>query len=152
MRRLVQVDTLDPQESRDQESRNQTPAPGHMFDPWRFREDVDLHGADLTGYKVEAADGSIGKVDEASHAVEGAYLVVDTGLWIFGKKVMIPAGTVNHVDHDERKVYVDRTKEQIKAAPEYDPDQHADPAYRDKLGGYYGETYFTPGGPVPPLR
>src|SRR5438046_763193 len=140
MRRLVQVDTLDPQESRDQETRNQTPAPGHMFDPWRFREEVDLHGADLTGYKVEAADGSIGKVDEASHAVEGAYLVVDTGPWIFGKKVMIPAGTVNHADHDERKVYVDRTKEQIKAAPEYDPDQHADPAYRDKLGGYYGET------------
>jgi hypothetical protein len=146
MRRLVQVDTLGPQESR-----NETPQ-GRAFDPWRFREEVDLHGADLTGYKVEAADGGIGKVDEASHVVEGAYLVVDTGLWIFGKKVMIPAGTVNHVDHDERKVYVDRMKEQIKAAPEYDPDQHADPAYRDKLGGYYGDTYFTPGGPVPPLR
>jgi len=25
-------------------------------------------------------------------------------------------------------------------------------AYRDKVGDYYGETYFTPGGPVPPLR
>jgi hypothetical protein len=145
-RRLFQVDTLDPQESRNQMST------GHAFDPWRFREEVDLHGADLTGYKVEAADGGIGKVDEASHVVDGAFLVVDTGPWIFGKKVMIPAGTVNQVDHGERKVYVDRTKEQIKAAPEYDPDQHADPAYRDKLGGYYGGTYFTPGGPVPPLR
>jgi hypothetical protein len=151
------VDTLDPQESRNQApDPTGTPMPdhmpGHAFDPWRFREDVELHGADLTGYKVEAADGGIGKVDEASHAVDGAFVVVDTGPWIFGKKVMIPAGTVNHVDHDERKVYVDRTKEQIKAAPEYDLDQHADPVYRDKVGGYYGDTYFTPGGPVPPIR
>ena len=54
---------------------------------------------------------------------------------------MLPAGTVNHVDHDDRKVYVDRTKDQIKAAPEYDETSHSDPAYRDKLGGYYGDTY-----------
>lgn len=54
---------------------------------------------------------------------------------------MIPAGTVNHVDHDERKVYVDRSKDQIKASPEYDETADTDPVYRDKLGGYYGETY-----------
>ncbi len=68
------MDTLDPQESRNQKPH------GHAFEPWRFREDVDLHGADLTGYKVEAADGGTGKVDEASHDVEGAFLAVDTGL------------------------------------------------------------------------
>ena len=95
--------------------------------------------ADLVGYKVEATDGGIGKIDSASHEVGGSYLVVDTGPWIFGKKVMLPAGTVNHVDHDERKVYVDRTKDQIKAAPEYDETSHSDPAYRDKLGGYYDD-------------
>jgi hypothetical protein len=67
--------------------------------------------------------------------------VVDTGPWIFGKKVMLPAGVVNQVDHDERKVFVDRSKDQIKSAPEYDPDSQADEAYRDKLGGYYGGTY-----------
>ena len=32
------------------------------------------------------------------------------------------------VDHDDRKVYVDRTKDQIKAAPEYDETSHSDPA------------------------
>jgi hypothetical protein len=149
------VDTLDPQESR-----NQTPdptgtsMPAHAFDAWRFRDDVDLHGVDLTGYKVEAADGHIGKVDEASQEVNAASMVVDTGPWIFGKKVLIPAGTVNHVDHEERKVYVDRTKEQIKSAPEYDPDEYAEPGYRDKVGDYYGDTYYSPGGPgpIPPLR
>jgi hypothetical protein len=118
--------------------------PHSTFDPWRYRDDVVLNGVDLTGYKVEATDGSIGKVDEASHDVNAACLVVDTGIWIFGKKVLIPAGTVNHVDHDERKVYVDRTKDQIKSAPEFDPDQYTDPGYRDKISGYYGETYMPP--------
>ncbi|MEV0156447.1 PRC-barrel domain-containing protein [Micromonospora sp. NPDC050686] len=115
--------------------------PGGAFDPWRYRDEAGVAGADLVGYKVEATDGHIGKIDRASHDVDDSYLVVDTGPWIFGKKVMLPAGTVNRVDHDESKVYVDREKDQIKAAPEYDETSHTDPAYRDKLGGYYGENY-----------
>ncbi|MGK5443948.1 PRC-barrel domain-containing protein [Micromonospora sp. URMC 105] len=121
-------------------------APAGAFNPWSYRDEAGVADADLVGYKVEATDGSIGKIDDASHEVGGSYLVVDTGPWIFGKKVMLPAGTVNHVDHDERKVYVDRGKDQIKAAPEYDETSHSDPAYRDELGGYYDETY----GNLPP--
>jgi hypothetical protein len=116
-------------------------APAGPFDPWSYRDEAGVASADLVGYKVEALDGGIGKIDNASHAVNDSYLVVDTGPWIFGKKVMLPAGTVNRVDHDERKVFVDRDKDQIKAAPEYDETSHSDPAYRDKLGGYYGENY-----------
>lgn len=29
------------------------------------------------------------------------HVVVDTGFWIFGKKRLIPAGTVRQVDHDD---------------------------------------------------
>jgi hypothetical protein len=114
--------------------------PGSTFDPWSYRDDVSTGIAELTGYKVEAIDGGIGKIDSATHEVNAACLVVDTGPWIFGKKVLIPAGVVNHVDHDEQKVYVDRSKDQIKSAPEFDGDPN-DPVYRDKLGGYYGDTY-----------
>jgi hypothetical protein len=145
------VDRLDPQETR-----YRTPdttgnvMPGRPFNAWRFRDDVAPGSADLTGYKVEAADGGIGKVDQASHDVNAACLVVDTGPWIFGKKVLIPAGTINHIDHQSRTVYLDRTKEQVKTAPEFDPDRYTDPVYRDKLGGYYGGTYPTPGSTYPP--
>jgi hypothetical protein len=121
------------------------PYPERNFQPWAYREDVSLSGADLAGYKVEATDGGIGKVDEASHEVNASYLVVDTGPWIFGKKVMIPAGTINHVDHDEHRVYLDRTKEQIRSAPEFDLDMYNTAEYRDKIGGYYGDTYGDPG-------
>lgn len=71
-------------------------------------------GTDLIGYKVEATDGTIGKVDKHSDEVGSAYLVVDTGVWIFGKHVMLPAGTVRTVDSAERKIHVELTKEQIK--------------------------------------
>ena len=37
-----------------------------------------------------------------------------------------------------KKVYVDRTKEQIKSAPEYDEALLSDSGYRDELGTYYG--------------
>jgi hypothetical protein len=97
--------------------------------------------ADLTGFSVEAVDGSIGKVDEASNEVGSSYIVVDTGPWIFGKKVMLPAGVIQDIDPDAETVFVNRTKDQIKAAPEYD-ESRKDERYRSELGTYYG-----PGGP-----
>jgi hypothetical protein len=112
--------------------------PTGTFDAWTFRDDAGVTGADLVGYKVEATDGGIGKVDAHSRDVNSSFLVVDTGAWIFGKKVMLPAGVVNHIDHEDRKVFVDRSKDEIKSAPELDDDTHTDPAYRDKLGDYYG--------------
>ncbi|MFY1633403.1 PRC-barrel domain containing protein [Solwaraspora sp. WMMB335] len=127
-------------------------APAGDFDPWRYRDDAGVDGVNLAGYRVEATDGGIGKIDSANHELDGSYLVVDTGPWIFGKKVMLPAGVVNHVDHTEEKVYVDRSKDQIKEAPEYDDTMTGDVAYRDELGSYYGGTYGTPVPPFAPGR
>ncbi len=127
--------------------------PGQRFDPWRYREDVEVGTSNLVGYKVEASDGGIGKVDSWTNEVNSSYLVVDTGPWIFGHKVMVPAGTVNHVDHTDQRVYLDRTKEQIKSAPDFDPETHTTPEYREKIASYYDETYGVPnaaGGIFPP--
>ncbi|MEU9269947.1 PRC-barrel domain-containing protein [Streptomyces sp. NPDC048251] len=97
-----------------------------------------IAGTDLIGYSVEATDGSIGKVDKHSDDVTSSYLVVDTGVWIFGKHVLLPAGTVKTVDQAERKIYVDLTKEQIKSSPEFDKDKHVgDAGYHEQVGGYY---------------
>jgi len=97
--------------------------------------------ADLAGYKVEATDGGVGSIDEATYEVGSACLVVDTGPWIFGRKVLLPAGTVLRVDHTDRKAYVDRTKDQIKGSPEYDKDTFDTPEYRDRVGDYYTSSY-----------
>ena len=94
---------------------------------------------DLTGFDVEATDGSIGKVDEASYQAASSCLVVDTGFWIFGKKRMIPAGVIQRVDPDDEKIYVSMTKDQIKGAPDYDADRHRanEQVYHEEVGGYY---------------
>jgi hypothetical protein len=99
---------------------------------------VDLTNLDLTGFKVEARDGGIGKVDEATHEAGGSFVVVDTGPWIFGKKVMLPAGVIRDIDLDTETIFVDLTKDEIKNAPEFDEQRYRDVSYRSELGDYYG--------------
>jgi hypothetical protein len=115
-----------------------------MLDLWTYRDRTDLGSnvvdthADISGFGVEAVDGSIGKVDEATYDVGRSYIVVDTGPWIFGKKVMLPAGVVRGIDETMEVVFVNRTKEQIKHAPEYDASLVGSDTYRSNLAMYYG--------------
>jgi hypothetical protein len=99
---------------------------------------MDLTTVDLTGFKVEARDGDIGKVDEATHEAGGSFIVADTGPWIFGKKVMLPAGVIRDIDLDAETIFVDLTKDEIKNAPEFDEKRYRENAYRQELGDYYG--------------
>jgi hypothetical protein len=106
---------------------------------YAYREKlVGLPETDVVGFKVESLDGSIGKIDESTDDAGSAYIVVDTGPWIFGKKVMLPAGVIREVDVDDETVYVNRTKDQIKNAPEFDESLTTDADYRTRLGSYYG--------------
>ncbi|MFE5301439.1 PRC-barrel domain containing protein [Streptomyces sp. NPDC056632] len=106
---------------------------------WTYGTDSGyLVGTDLTGWRVEAADGSIGKVDKHSDEVDDAYLVVDTGVWIFGKEVLIPASAVTRVDLEGHTVHLALTKDQVKGAPEFHSEKHlADRQYREDLVAYY---------------
>ena len=101
-------------------------------DMWTHRDSSLAN--DLTGFSVEATDGGIGKVDEASNDVGASYIVVDTGMWIFGKKVLLPAGTIQSVDPDTETVFVNKTKDEIKDAPEFDPERYKDESYRSEIG------------------
>ena len=107
---------------------------------WTYREEVGFGPTTtVTGFSVEAVDGSIGKIDDASNDVSSSYVVVDTGWWIFGEKRLIPAGMIDKVDLDNETVHVSLTKDQVKSAPKYDPDRwtSSDDAYRSELGDYY---------------
>jgi len=103
---------------------------------WAYR-DPTYQQMDLTGFKVEAIDGSIGKIDETTYETGSDFIVVDTGPWIFGKKVMLPAGVIDRIDREDEKIFVSRTKDQIKAAPEFDESTYRDAGYRDSIGSYY---------------
>jgi hypothetical protein len=119
---------------------------------WTYRTDIPRN-VDLAGFSVHAIDADIGTVDDVVDEDAGAYLVVDTGGWFHGRKIILPAGLVERVDGDARMVVVDRTKEQIENAPDYSPERGdpglADQAIREaearagltarhELGTYYG--------------
>lgn len=111
---------------------------------WGYREAAGRQNSpDLAGFAVEATDGRIGKVlAEGKTETEGSYLVVDTGPWIFGKQVVLPAGAVALIDMTREAVFVDRTKGEIKHAPEFASlIQLPEPDYLERLGEYYGSYY-----------
>jgi hypothetical protein len=108
---------------------------------WTYREAGAVEDVDLRGFEVEATDGPVGKVEEATYELGSSWLVVDTGPWIFGRRVLLPAGTIASIDTDERKLYVDRTRDEIKEAPEHDASGYAEQEYRLALADYYARFY-----------
>ncbi len=120
-----------------------TSHPPTSWDPWSHHSDVGLPGtgtwADLVGFDVEAADGHIGTIDEATYELGCSYVIVDTVPWAFGTKVMLPAGTIGRLDLGTRRAYVPHNKDEILSAPKFDPPAHQDPAYRACLAEYYAK-------------
>jgi hypothetical protein len=105
---------------------------------WTYTRDTMAEPMDVEGFDVEATDGGIGKVDEATYDVGSSFIVVDTGPWIFGRKVVLPAGAIERIDMDGRTIDVRLTKDQIKNSPELDEstDYRSD-EYRSSIGSYY---------------
>ena len=114
-----------------------------MTDLWNWPDTATSQATDLVGFQVVATDGAIGNLDAATYDVGGSYIVVDTGVWIFGKRRMLPAGVIDRIDYDARKVHVNLTKDQIREAPDYDAEREPEEAYRRDLGTYY-DPYFHP--------
>lgn len=91
-----------------------------MDDVWSYRDKVWSEDDDLVGYEVEATDGSVGTIDKATSETDAAYIVIDTGHWIFGKRRLIPAGSVIAIDRDARTLTVSLSRDQIRSGPDYD--------------------------------
>ena len=96
----------------------------------------------LAGAPVEgAAPGRAHRCERVREVVKGddgrSYVVVDTGWWIFEKKRLIPAGAIAAIDHEDRKVNVSLTKDEIRHAPDYEAERRDDKDVRDNHEDYY---------------
>jgi hypothetical protein len=116
---------------------------------WRVATSTDTTVPDVTGWDVEALDGHIGKVDEATYDNDRGALVVDTGFWIFGKKRMLPAGVISALDPEEHKVLIRVTKADVKDAPDLEEAERDDPAARDRVAAHYAGLKGDPIAPTP---
>ncbi|MGW1895037.1 PRC-barrel domain containing protein [Streptomyces sp. NPDC002004] len=108
-----------------------------MHSIWDYA-DALMHPVDLREYDVEASDGTIGQVERQGEEGGMHHLIVDTGVWIFGRSILVPAGLIDTVDHDRKMLTVRYAKDDIKSAPQFGTDSEAtDPAYLLAVEGYY---------------
>lgn len=65
------------------------------------------------------------------------YLVIDTGTWAFGKKILLPVG-LSRIDYEQHRVFVDGlSKEQVQNLPAYNENLVVDYDYEEQLRGVY---------------
>jgi uncharacterized protein YrrD len=95
----------------------------------------------LKGLSVEAKDGALGTVsdflfDDSSWKVR--WLVVDTGSWLTGRKVLVHPSAIGHADHGSRELTVALTKAQVEDSPDIARDKPVSQQMQNDLYGYYG--------------
>jgi hypothetical protein len=104
---------------------------------WTY-QDRELAAVDTTGFAVETRDGVIGRVDRATKDLAGSYLVVDPGASMpLGRRLLVPAGIVDTVDVNDRRVFVEASRNELLSAPEFDPQRALDASLRDQLAVHY---------------
>lgn len=104
-------------------------------------------GDDIKGYDVYSTEGNdkVGSVYDALIDEQGSfrYFVIDTGFWVFGKKVLVPMGSVQ-IDYDQHRIYVTgMTKEEVESMPEYDDLMTVDYDYEERVRNVFRPTTAT---------
>jgi hypothetical protein len=108
-----------------------------MTEVWNFRDEA-LARIDLRGFDVRGRDGAIGQVVEGMEGNAGGYLVIDPGVAMpLGRQLLVPAGLVEKVDVENKRVVVRADRKQIENAPEFDAAQPLDDPPRSVFGNYF---------------
>jgi hypothetical protein len=103
-------------------------------------------------YAVETSDGQIGTVsdllfDDAGWVIR--WLIVDTGTWLTGRKVLLPLSALGQPDRSQRHFPVKPTMQQVKDNPDVDTDQPVSHQLEDHVYNFYGLNPYWSGGYFP---
>jgi sporulation protein YlmC with PRC-barrel domain len=105
-----------------------------------------LHNVkDLHGDTIAARDGEIGKVDQVYFDDEDwrvRYLVVDTGGWLSGRKVLISPASIDRSKSSDHALAVGLTREQVEHSPGIDTHKPVDRQYEEAYARYYGYSLY----------
>jgi hypothetical protein len=99
------------------------------------------HRSQFKDYAIHASDGAIGTVtdllfNDTTWLVR--WLVVDTGNWLTGRKVLLPPSALAHIDHIGRQFSVRLTKQQVKDCPDVETDRPVSRQSEASIYDYYG--------------
>lgn len=109
-----------------------------------YRDQFGDH--DILSYSFYSDSEKIGSIEDLLVDEEGRfrYLVVNTGAWIFGKKVLLPIGQAR-IDYNNRRIYASGlNREQVENLPEYDPDSAMDYDYEERVRNVYRPATSSP--------
>ncbi|NEU14659.1 PRC-barrel domain containing protein [Methylobacterium sp. BTF04] len=95
----------------------------------------------LKGFGIRAKDGSLGTVsdflfDDSTWKVR--WMVVDTGRWLTGRKVLVHPSAVVSAEYGARELNVALTKAQVEESPDIARDRPISQQMQNDLYGYYG--------------
>ncbi|HZS81350.1 MAG TPA: PRC-barrel domain-containing protein [Stellaceae bacterium] len=107
----------------------------------RSEGDPHLHSTeDVLGHRVHASDGEIGHIDDFLLDREGwaiRYLVVDTGDWWPGKKVLVAPQWMQEIDWPDRAIYCELSRAEVQSSPEFDPARPFEREAEERLHRHY---------------
>jgi len=107
----------------------------------RDERDPHLRSVDaVTGYHVQAKDGTIGHVenfmiDDGRWDVR--YLIVDTKNFWPGKRVLLSPHAVTEVDWPGHEIWLNLSRETVRTSPEWDPADVIDAQFQTRLHSHY---------------
>jgi uncharacterized protein YrrD len=94
----------------------------------------------VSGYSIQALDGDLGHVDDfiiddETWAIR--YLLINTGTWWPGKRVLVSPQWIKQVSWAESKVVVSLSRKTIMGSPEYTDESLITRDYETGLHGHY---------------
>jgi hypothetical protein len=95
----------------------------------------------LVAHIVSARDGDIGSItdflfDDNTWLVR--WIVVDTGNWLPGRKVLLPPFVLGQGYDDEDKFFVRLSMEELRNSPGIDPDKSVSRQMESRVYDYFG--------------
>jgi len=100
---------------------------------------------ELQGFAIHATDGIMGEVvdlyfDDEDWAIR--YLVVDTGHWLSGRKVLISPLAIGRVDWMAQELSVSLTKARVEGSPDIDTKKPVSRQHEATYFEYYAYPYY----------
>ena len=95
---------------------------------------------DVTGHHIQATDGEIGHVEDFVIDTETwaiRYLIINTHNWLAGKTVLISPQWIERISWNDRKVFINHSRETIKLSPQHSHNSELTRDYEIVLHGHY---------------
>ncbi|XGV98570.1 MAG: DUF2382 domain-containing protein [Leptolyngbya sp. BL-A-14] len=106
------------------------------FDP-EYRKHFD--NQDFLSFDLYNGNEKVGSVDDLLIDENGSfrYFVINTGIWVFGKKVLLPIGRAR-ISYQDHRIYAENlSRAQVESLPEFDEHSVVDYDHEERVRSTY---------------